>query len=333
MYPLRFEPVFRNYIWGGRRLPRDWNKSVSENGPVAESWEVVDHDQGQSRVRFGNLAGKTLGELMRSSGPELVGAQVWNDINGAAIPVSLRGRFPLLFKFLDACQNLSVQVHPNDEQAAKLSPPDLGKTEAWLVLDAEPGSRIYAGLKDGIDRIQFERALQQGAAEECLHWLEPSPGDCVLIPAGTVHAIGGGLLIAEIQQASNTTYRLFDWNRVDVNGKPRPLHLEPGLDAVDFSAGPISIQDKTNGADSATIELVRCEKFVVNSRKVTGPAHWGKTPGFRILSVLSGSVAVKGDPAPQPIPAGESVLIPAGYDLELESAETADVIEILPPDA
>ena len=148
-------------------------------------------------------------------------------------------QFPLLFKFLDCQQTLSVQVHPNDEQAARLNPPDLGKTEAWVVLAAEPGSKIYAGLKPGVDRADVgARNNAPALCEECLHQFEPQAGDCVFIEAGTVHALGAGLLIAEIQQASDTTFRLFDWNRVDRDGKPRPLHIRESLDTIDFLARP-----------------------------------------------------------------------------------------------
>src|SRR3954451_2888303 len=148
-------------------------------------------------------------------------------------------QFPLLFKFLDCQRVLSVQVHPNNEQAAKLDPPDLGKTEAWVVLAADPGSKIYAGLKSGVDRKALAAAVASGRCEECLHEFEPRVGDCVFIEAGTVHALGAGLLIAEIQQDSDTTFRLFDWNRAHKTGKPRPLHIEQSLDTINYKRGPV----------------------------------------------------------------------------------------------
>ncbi len=139
-----------------------------------------------------------------------------------------QSRFPLLVKFLDAALPLSVQVHPNDEQAARLNPPDLGKTEAWYILSADPGSTIYAGLRPGVDRQQLADAIGQGTCEKLLHHFQPKAGDCLFIPAGTVHALGAGLLVAEVQQSSDTTFRLYDWNRVGPDGKPRPLHVEQG---------------------------------------------------------------------------------------------------------
>src|SRR5262249_30318215 len=194
---------------------------------VAESWEIVDHGADQSLVAEGEFAGQSLHQLVTSRGEEIFGRG------------STRRQFPLLLKFLDCQKTLSVQVHPNDEQGAKLTPPDLGKTEAWVVLATEPGSKIYAGLKPDVDRRTLERELTRGNCEVCLHEFEPRAGDCVLIEAGTVHALGAGLLIAEIQQASDTTYRLFDWNRVDTNGKPRQLHIQEALDVTDYNRGPV----------------------------------------------------------------------------------------------
>ncbi len=167
--------------------------------------------------------GMALGTLVRELGADLLGRHHPQD------------HFPLLFKFLDVRENLSVQVHPNDEQAARLDPPDRGKSEAWFVLSAEPGSRVYAGLRDGVDRTALEPAVAHGQAESCLHSFEPAPGDCVLVPAGTVHALGAGLLVAEIQQSSDTTFRLFDWNRVGPDGLPRPLHVEQAVAVGGFS--------------------------------------------------------------------------------------------------
>src|SRR5204863_3257866 len=182
-------------------------------------------------------------ELVMQEGPALFGRHYPRD------------QFPLLLKFLDCNQTLSVQVHPNDEQAAKLDPPDLGKTEAWVVLAADPGSKIYAGLKPGVDRQTLEAAVANGRCEKCLHEFEPHVGDCVFIEAGTVHALGAGLLVAEIQQASDTTYRLFDWNRVDRDGKPRQLHVEEALDVTDYTRGPVNPLTPKRTADHE-IELL-----------------------------------------------------------------------------
>ncbi|MFM8890072.1 MAG: type I phosphomannose isomerase catalytic subunit, partial [Planctomycetia bacterium] len=213
MHPLLLAPRYRRYLWGGRRFASVLGRPLPPGDDYAESWELVDHGDDQSVVAAGPLAGATLGDLVRTHGHELLGRHA---------PLS---RFPLLFKFLDACRDLSVQVHPDDARAARLSPPDLGKTEAWYVIDAAPGSRIYAGLRPGTDRDALAAALRAGRCEEVLHSFEPRAGDCVFIPAGTVHAIGAGLVVAEIQESSDVTYRLFDWNRTGPDGRPRPLHL------------------------------------------------------------------------------------------------------------
>ena len=160
----------------------------------------------QSRVLYGPLAGRTLGELTQTHGQALLGRH------------APQKRFPLLFKFLDCHKVLSVQVHPDDARAARLDPPDLGKTEAWVVLHADPGGVLYAGLRSDVDRPALERAVEQHTVADCLHRLTPQPGDCVLIEAGTVHALGAGLVVAEIQQASNTTWRLDDWGRLGPDG-------------------------------------------------------------------------------------------------------------------
>ena len=213
-------------MWGGRRLGTVLGKPIGDGDHYAESWEIVDHGADQSVVADGPLAGTTLHELVTQHGPELFGRH------------HPQPQFPLLFKFLDCQLTLSVQVHPNDAQARKLTPPDLGKTEAWVVLAAEPGSKIYAGLKPGVDRASSNASSPPARATHCLHQLEPRVGDCMFIEAGTVHALGAGLVIAEIQQASNTTFRLFDWNRLDRDGKPRPLHIEESLDTIDYAPRP-----------------------------------------------------------------------------------------------
>ena len=260
LYPLRFEPIFRRYLWGGRRLGEVLHKPIGEGADYAESWEIVDHGADQSRVAAGPLAGTTLTELVLRHNRELFGRHV-----GLT-------QFPLLLKFLDARQALSVQVHPNDEQAARLVPPDRGKTEAWVVLATKPGSLIYAGLKRGFDRHAFERELSRGTAELCLHRFEPAPGDCVFLSSGTVHALGAGLLIAEIQQSSDTTYRLHDWNRVGPDGKPRPLHIEQALAVIDFNRGPVD-PVAPQPTDRPNVErLVECDKFVLDRWAPRGTA-------------------------------------------------------------
>lgn len=302
LYPLRFEPIFQQYLWGGRRLGTLLGKPIGSEGIYAESWEVVDHPDGQSRVTNGPLAGKTLADLAAEHPGEFYGEQ--------SEPPP---RFPLLLKYLDAQKTLSVQVHPNDQQGAKLDPRDLGKTEAWLVIAAEPGSKIYAGLRDGVDRDELAAAVEAGECDRCLHAIEPTVGDCVFIPAGTVHALGDGLVIAEIQQASNTTFRLFDWNRVDKDGKPRPLHIEQSLDTIDYGRGPVSPQ-QPEPLPCGGERLVACDKFVLDRWRLEAGdrAELADTGGFRILTVIEGTATVAcGGAGTETLALGETLLAPA----------------------
>jgi mannose-6-phosphate isomerase len=299
LYPLRFKPILRHYLWGGRRLVESFGKSDGGQPIVAESWEIVDHGEDQSVVAFGPLAGRTLGELARELGGEMYG------------DLAFPARFPLLFKLLDARQALSVQVHPNDAQAARLDPPDLGKTEAWVVLAADPGSAIYAGLKRGFDRAALAREVARGTTELCLHRFEPKVGDCVFIPAGTVHALGAGLVVAEIQQASDTTYRLFDWNRVGADGQPRTLHVEEALAVIDESRGPVNPQPPQPPDAKGIERLVACDKFVLERWTFAEPRTLATAGRPRIVAVLSGAIRIQGDPAAKPLVAGETALIPA----------------------
>ena len=301
LYPLRFHPLFRQYVWGGRRLGRVLGKPIGEDGPYAESWEVVDHGEDQSRVRWGSLAGRTLHELFATCRDDLVG------IHQAA----RRDRFPLLLKFLDANRNLSVQVHPNDAQAARLDPPDYGKTEAWFVVHADPGSRIYAGLREGIDRDAFATAVRDDRVVDTLHVIEPQAGDCVFVPAGTVHALGAGLLVAELQQSSDTTYRIYDWGRVDRDGKPRPLHVQQALDVIDFARGPIDRVVPRPSDRNGRARLVECEAFVWDRWEMSEPFEVGDGRSCHVLTCIDGQAVLEGDPADVPLRRGDTVLIPA----------------------
>jgi mannose-6-phosphate isomerase len=217
MYPLQFRPILKRLRWGGRRLGTLLGKSIGEHSDYAESWEIADLGGDQTSVIGGSYQGWTLHRLVETHGPALLGLQ------------STADHFPLLVKFLDAHDRLSVQVHPNDEQARGLGRGSRGKTEAWVVLFAEPRARLYTGLKAGVGRAAFIGSLEAGRIEQCLHGYEVRAGDCVFVPAGTVHTIGEGVVLAEIQQTSNTTYRIDDWGRLDPDGKPRTLHREEDL--------------------------------------------------------------------------------------------------------
>ncbi len=223
-YPLTFEPILKDKVWGGRRLV-DVNKTLPGDGPVGESWDLVDLPGDQSVVRAGPARGASLEQLIHSWGPLLMGSA---GLDG--------GRFPLLVKYLDACQTLSVQVHPDAETAAKLG--GRPKSEAWYILGVQPGGVIYRGLKQGTDREALAAALASGEVEQLLEAEQVEPGDLVPVPPGTVHAIGAGVLLAEVQQPSDTTYRVYDWGRLGLDGKPRDLHVEQALQSIHFGEAP-----------------------------------------------------------------------------------------------
>jgi len=305
-YPLRFAPLYKRYLWGGDRLRTVLGRPLEPGGTYAESWEICDHDADQSVVTAGPLAGRTLHDLVERHPRELMGA------GGFAAQQALPSRrFPLLLKFLDAQENLSLQVHPDDAAAARLDPPDLGKTEAWFVLEAEPGSVIYAGLKPGVDRPALVEAIAQGTCETCIHRFETRPGDCLLLPARMVHSLGRGNLVVEIQQASDTTFRLFDWNRPGPDGRLRPLHVEAAIEAIDFNLGPGQPRRGIPLEENEPTELVRCDRFVLLRRVLTRRQTVGGDDHFRLITVLSGQVALEGDPVSEPLGLGQSALLPA----------------------
>ena len=300
LYPFRFRPLLRRYIWGGRRLETSLGKPLPPGNDWAESWEICDRGPDQSAIEHGPLTGTTLGELVSTCGAELLGRH------------HPQPRFPLLLKFLDAARSLSVQVHPDDAQAAELDPPELGKTEAWIVLEAAPRSLLYAGLKPGVDRETLSAAIQQGRCEGCLHVCRPSLGDCFFLPAGTVHALGAGLLVAELQQSSDVTYRLFDWNRLGPDGRPRPLHIQDGLRAVDFNRGPIEPARPQPTARPQVQRLVKCDRFRWDRWQFDSPLAAGGDNRCHIIAVLDGAVQIEGDPCPGPLVHGGAALLPAG---------------------
>jgi mannose-6-phosphate isomerase len=312
LHPLVFVPLYRDYLWGGRRFEGLFGRELRKGGVIAESWELVDRGGDQSIVAAGPLAGTPLGELVRTRRGDLLG-----DAEAA-------GPFPLLFKFLDAHLDLSVQVHPDDARAAKLVPPDRGKTEAWYVVAAEPGSLIHAGLVPGTTREHLRRAIEQGRAAEVLANFEPQAGDCVFIPAGTVHAIGAGVVVAEIQQSSDVTYRLFDWNRVGPDGRPRALHVEAGIDAV-TSFTPVRPVEPLETPDPSVRRLVACEHFRLD--EVRPGTRWATVGGrLGFLAVIRGGIRLAihwGLPALGP---GRCVLLPAALGPERIECEPGTVL-------
>ena len=306
--PLVFEPLFRSYLWGGRRLATKLGKNLPGDGIWAESWEIVDHPQGQSVVASGPWQGWTLGRLLAEHREAILGANA--PLNAINSTLSAQfGRFPLLLKYLD-CQNvLSVQVHPDDTYGLKMNTPDLGKTEAWYIIDSQPGSVLYAGLKKGVSHNDLASAIREGKTEDCLHAIHPQPGDCIFIPAGTVHALGSGLLVAEIQQSSDCTFRLYDWNRVDNAGNPRELHIDQALEVIDFQRGPVERITPRDLETPGACELVDCDKFRLLRFNQKG-SYPLDLHTCCIVAVAQGRLQVQSPFGQLDLSAGQSALIP-----------------------
>jgi mannose-6-phosphate isomerase len=306
--PLRFEPILKRHLWGGRRLGKVLDKPIGEEGDYAESWEISDHHDDVSIVADGPLAGTSLRDLIRTRCRELLGPA----LEGAT-------EFPLLVKFIDAHQNLSVQVHPDDEQAKRLAD-DNGKTEAWVVLDSEPGSLIYAGLEAGVTPKAFSDAIEKGTIVDLIYTIKADPGDCILIPAGTVHAIGAGVLLVEIQQMSDTTFRVFDWNRTGPDGKPRTLHIKEALEVIDFSRGPVEPwkgEETPIEGGGTRKPLASCPHFALEQLsegfKERGAITVGRSERdrFTILIVTVGFAELESPFGKMQLQYGQTILLPA----------------------
>ncbi|MBN2581314.1 MAG: class I mannose-6-phosphate isomerase [Pirellulales bacterium] len=305
MDPLIFKPYLRPMPWGGRRLESLLGKNLPDAEKYGESWELSGHPHHVSVVAEEPLRGTPLTELWRQSGESLLGR-----------PVPEGTPFPLLFKFLDCHDVFSVQVHPGDEQAKRLRDESLGKTEAWVVLDALPDARIYAGLKPAVTRSDLERALDTETAAECLHSFTPRPGDCVFLPAGVVHA-ARGVLLAEVQQSSDITFRLFDWNRRDAQGRTRPLHRAEALASVDWSRGPVHPVLPRDWENASTISrsqrLVHCNYFQLDRHRLAGKLANPYPDCMSIWMILDGDVELRQSSGGyrRRFRRGETVLIPA----------------------
>jgi mannose-6-phosphate isomerase len=223
LYPFIFQPIFKERVWGGRELEKLYGKKIPAGQPIGEAWEISDRPDDESVVANGPLAGKSLRWLMAHHAPEILG-----DAKAAA-----GNRFPILCKILDAREKLSLQVHPPAHKAAELRGEP--KTEMWFIADAAPDASLYVGLKRGVSRTEFEQKISDGSVADCFHKIPVRAGDTMFLPSGRVHAIGDGLVIFEIQQNSDTTYRVFDWDRLGLDGKPREMHVAQSLASIDFN--------------------------------------------------------------------------------------------------
>lgn len=299
LYPLLFTPIYKDYIWGGTSIPSRFGRTP-QSGLCAESWELCDHKDGMSVVSNGPSKGMTLHDLVQDLGTDLVGT------------ASATDRFPLLVKIIDAARKLSVQVHPDDESAARVGAD--AKNEMWFILDGAPGARFYAGLMPGTTRETFDAALEDGTAQNLLIAHDATPGNLAYIRGGCVHAIGEGCLILEIQQNSNTTYRVYDWGRVGTDGKPRELHVEKAHQVIDWELNPADATPSApivNGPNREQ-DLLVTPYFRFGRLNLAAPqtvANDGRS--FHMLFVAEGTLIMSCEGGTETIGAGSTCLLPA----------------------
>jgi mannose-6-phosphate isomerase len=280
LYPLRFQPVYQPYLWGGEKIIRHYHRTAPP-GRYAESWEISDRPEGMSVVANGACAGRTLADIVRAWGSDLLGRRV----QGA--------RFPLLIKLIDAAQTLSVQVHPDDQAAAQFG--GEAKTEMWYTLQADPGAFVYNGVVPGTDEAAFLAALAAGQVETLLRRVPVQAGQRIFVPGGRMHAIGAGALLLEVQQNSNSTYRVHDWNRRGDDGVPRVLHLEEAMRVTRWT-------DDFNHTEAETPHFQLMELNIAFEQRFRPAGE-----SFHVLFVAEGLVRLNGEDWP----AGSTALIPA----------------------
>jgi len=305
---IQFAPIYQERVWGGRGLATCLGRKLPGTTPIGESWEIVDRPEAQSVVTTGEWAGKSLHELMTTHRAELM---------GPAWPV---GRpFPILVKWLDCRERLSLQVHPPASIAAKLGGEP--KTENWYIAHAEPGAAVLAGLKDGVDAARFRAALKDNTAESLVYRLPTVAGDSLLIRSGVMHAIDGGNLILEIQQNSDTTYRVYDWGRMGLDGKPRAMHIEQSLASLEANTAGTPSLVRTTGKQ---VVLADCREFRISRYQLAAGEKLGFQAGeeARLLAVTAGRVAVAG----RELALGDNALLPFGSSCDFTALTESTVL-------
>jgi mannose-6-phosphate isomerase len=319
LYPLTFHPIFKERVWGGREIERLYGKKIPAGKLIGESWEISDRPGDESIITNGKFAGKSLRCLMENSRRELLGDA--KPTNG--------NRFPLLIKILDAREKLSLQVHPPARKAAELNGEP--KTEMWFIADAAPGAELFVGLKRGVTRAEFEKKISGGSVAECFHRVPVRAGDTMFLPSGRVHAIGDGLVIFEIQQNSDTTYRVFDWNRVGLDGKPRELHVAQSLASIDFNDfEPKLVETKFSGDKVKVRSLVTDPLFNVETWQLnSGVVSKLKERKLQIVAVVSGQIEIKSNSETVNLSAGQFCLVPASLDhTEIVAKSDAAILQV-----
>ena len=320
LYPLKFETVLKEKVWGGNRLASGFNKKSADSLKIGESWELSAVTDNQSVISNGFLAGNNIEELIEV---------YMGDITGDYVYEKFGNEFPLLIKFIEAQQDLSIQVHPNDDLAKKRHKA-YGKTEMWYILENKKGAKIYTGFKEGVTKEIYEKAISEGGIVDLLNVESAEPGDTFFTPAGRVHAIGAGIVLVEIQQTSDITYRIFDWNRKGTGNEKRELHTELALDAIDFGqTGKNKI--KIEPQIYKTINLVNCDYFNTNIIRFNKPIEkeYYSNDSFVVYICIDGEFMICWDDAIEKVRKGETVLLPAMIkEVTLKPVNEAHLLEI-----
>lgn len=318
LYPIKFTPLFKERIWGGRKMEEKFGKKLPVDVPIGESWELSGVEGDISVVANGNLAGNTLLELIEVYMGDLVGDKIYERFGL---------EFPILIKLIDAADALSIQVHPDDE-LSKERHGAYGKTEMWYILGNDQDASLYLGFNQKVTKEEYLKSLNSGELKNILNDIKVKPDDAFFIPAGSIHAIGKGILIAEIQQTSDVTYRVFDWNRVDDNGDARELHTELAIDAIDFDdteSHNITVVPKQN----EVVEMQSCQYFTSSVIDVNGTIvrEYNERDSFNIYICLEGELNIKTSQGSEVIVKGETILIPAIIDA-VELSGLGKIIEV-----
>ncbi|MEN3322581.1 type I phosphomannose isomerase catalytic subunit [Mariniflexile soesokkakense] len=317
LYPIKFYPILKDKIWGGQKLKTLLNKN-SDLPNIGESWEISDVEGDTSIVSNGSLKGQTLKELLATFKSDLLGLQNYK---------IFKDKFPLLIKFIDAKEDLSIQLHPNDELAAKRHN-SFGKTEMWYVFQADIGSNLIVGFNQDMTPKKYLKHLENKTLTEILNFDKVKEGDTYFIEVGRVHAIGAGVMVAEIQQTSDITYRVYDWDRVDADGNERELHNDLAIDAIDFNM-PDNFRVTYNKTENQSNEMVSCPYFTTNYLKVNKSIHKENNhDSFIIYMCVDGEGEIKANGFSEVIKKGETILLPAAIKAYEIVSKEATLLEV-----
>ncbi len=319
LYPFKFEPILKHRIWGGAKLETVLHKKKTDDKAIGESWELSGVVGEESVVVNGDLAGNTINDLLEVYMDELVGGKVFEKYGFM---------FPLLFKFIDANEKLSIQVHPTDEMVEEEGL--FGKTEMWYVIDAEEGAELVVGFNQPMSKEDYQKHLADNTLDTVLKKVKVSAGDVFYIPAGLVHSIGKGILLAEVQQTSDVTYRIYDYNRLDEDGNPRQLHVKEALETIDFE-NQLDSKIQYKKIINHSTPLVSCECFITNllSFDKSIIRDYSEIESFVVLMCLEGSCVISWEVGREDMSKGDTILVPSEIcRLDLESKGLVEILEV-----